>query len=661
MVKTINWGILGPGSIAHSFAEGLTHSETGTLFAVASRNAEKASAFAKSFGPGIRSYGGYQELIDDAGVDAVYISTVHTSHVQLAIAALEAGKHVVCEKPLSIDHAGAMAVIEAARRSGRYFAEGYMYRFHPQTVRLVQLIKDGAIGQVAHLDSMFSFASNPEPTHRLMNPELAGGGILDVGGYVVSMARLIAGAAEGKPFLDPTSLSAKAALGPTGVDEWATASLAFGSGVTAHIATGVRLAGRNETVVYGSRGMITVPNPWLPSMQDGSDIVVARVGEAVETIHIPGINQYGLEADAVAEFAAQQQSPQMSWSDSLGNIQVMDRWRAAIDLAYPFEADEALILPVSGRTLARRSDATMPYGTIVGVDKQISRLVMGCDNQETLSHASVMFDDFVERGGNAFDTAYIYGGGRQEKLFGQWMANRGNRDDLFVIGKGAHTPHCDPESIIRQLDESLARLQTDHVDLYMMHRDNPEIPVGEFVEVLNTLVEQGKIRAFGGSNWTPARYSEANAYAHANSRQGFAALSNHFGLAHALDVPWAGCEHLTNEADQAWLKESGTPIFPWSSQARGFFARADWEDTSDPELVRCYYSNENFERLARARKLADELGVAPTAIALAYVLAQPFPTFPLIGPRTIEETRTSMLGLDIELTAGQVAWLNLRD
>jgi aryl-alcohol dehydrogenase-like predicted oxidoreductase len=271
-----------------------------------------------------------------------------------------------------------------------------------------------------------------------------------------------------------------------------------------------------------------------------------------------------------------------------------------------------------------------------------------------------MFDDFIERGGNAFDTAYIYGDGLMERLLGQWVANRGVRDDVVIIGKGAHTPHCDPESIVRQLGETLDRLQSDHLDLYLMHRDNPSIPVSEFVDVLDAEARAGRIRGFGGSNWTIARFEEAQAYAKAKDKQAFSALSNHFGLAHALDLPWAGCEHVTDPADREWLERTNTQLLPWSSQARGFFARADRDDTSDAELVRCYYSDGNFERLARARSLGKELGVAPTAIALAYVLAQSFPTFPLIGPRSIEETRTSMASLDIELAPDQVRWLDLR-
>src|SRR5690242_1678163 len=110
---------------------------------------------------------------------------------------------------------------------------------------------------------------------------------------------------------------------------------------------------------------------------------------------------------------------------------------------------------------------------------------MGVDNQPNYPHATVMFDDFFARGGNAFDTAHIYAGGRHEQLLGQWVKARGLREQVSIIAKGAHTPYCDPRSITTQLRISLERLQTDYADLYLMHRDNPEIPVGEFVDVLN--------------------------------------------------------------------------------------------------------------------------------------------------------------------------------
>jgi predicted dehydrogenase/aryl-alcohol dehydrogenase-like predicted oxidoreductase len=666
-VQHVRWGIAGPGGIAHRFAEQLPHSRTGELVALASRSPERARAFATEFERepgGIRVHESYEALFADPDVDAIYIATLHIDHVRLAIQALDAGKHVVCEKPLSVDHAGAMAVVEAARRSGRYFAEGFMYRFHPQTLRLAELVASGAIGEVQHIDASFAFRADVPAEHRLVNAELAGGGILDVGGYSASVARLVAGAATGARFADPVSLTAKGSIGPTGVDEWATASLVFASGITAHVTCGVRVDDDNRVVDSGSKGRIVVPQPWLPSTTEPSFIEVrstdADAEQATRNIRIEPAYQYALQADAVADFAAEGQSPDMSWTDSLGNAATLDRWRAAIGLEYPFESATANIPPLSGRAPRRRADASMRYGRIPGLDKDMSRLVMGVDNQETLGHASAMFDDFVERGGNAFDTAYIYGGGRCEQLLGQWIQNRGLRDELVIIGKGAHTPHCDPESIVRQLDETLERLQTDHVDVYLMHRDNEQIPVGEFVDVLDEQAEAGRIRVFGGSNWSIARYQEALDYADAHGRRRFSVLSDHFGLAHALDVPWPGCRHVTDDADREWLESTGTTLLPWSSQARGFFARADRENTADEELVRCYYSDDNFERFDRARQLASELGVAPTAIALAYVLAQTFPTFPLFGPRSIDETRTSMAGLDVTLTDEQVRWLDLR-
>ncbi|WP_338040122.1 aldo/keto reductase [Paramicrobacterium fandaimingii] len=659
----VRWGIIGPGNIAHRFAEQLTNSCTGTLTAVASRTIGRAEEFAAEFETGeapIRAYGSYAELYADPTVDAVYIATVHTEHVRLAIQAVEAGKHVICEKPLAVNHAGVMTLVEAARRAGVYLAEGFMYRFHPQVDRLVQLIADGAVGDVQHVDSAFSFAADLPDDSRLKNPNLAGGGILDVGGYPLSAARLVAGAATGAPFADPTELTAKGTIGHTGVDEWASASLEFASGITAHVTCGIGLHEPSSLVVYGSAGRITVRSPWLPSVDAPSSIDVERVGESPQRIDFEPAFSYARQADALAEFADAGQSPRMSWADSLGNARALDRWRAAIGLEYPFEAATANVPTARYRPLTRRDDSSMPYGTIAGIEKPVSRLVLGCDNQQTLAHASAMFDDFVERGGNAFDTAYIYGGGLMERLLGQWVANRGIRDDVVVIGKGAHTPHCDPESIVRQLGETLDRLQTDHLDLYLMHRDNTAIPVGEFVDVLDEEARAGRIRAFGGSNWSIARFEEAQAYAKANGKRAFSALSDHFGLAHALDVPWAGCEHVTEPEDREWLERTEIALLPWSSQARGFFARADRDDTSDAELVRCYYDDANFERLARARSLSAELGVAPTAVALAYVLAQSFPTFPLFGPRSIEETRTSMAGLDISLTEQQVRWLDLR-
>ena len=166
---------------------------------------------------------------------------------------------------------------------------------------------------------------------------------------------------------------------------------------------------------------------------------------------------------------------------------------------------------------------------------------MGVDNQPNLAHASVIFDDFYEKGGNTFDTAYIYGDGWSERFLGQWVVNRGLRKEVVLISKGAHTPHCTPEGITRQLHKSLERLKTDHLDIYIMHRDNPEVPVGEFVDILNEHHRAGRIRVFGGSNWSIRRIEEANTYAEVNGLRGLSLLSNNFSLARMVNPVWDGC------------------------------------------------------------------------------------------------------------------------
>jgi aryl-alcohol dehydrogenase-like predicted oxidoreductase len=228
-----------------------------------------------------------------------------------------------------------------------------------------------------------------------------------------------------------------------------------------------------------------------------------------------------------------------------------------------------------------------------------------------------------------------------------------------VLGKGAATPFCDPENLSRQLLVSLERMQTDYVDLYMMHRDNEAIPVDEFVDVLNEHQAAGRIRAFGVSNWSLARVQEANEYAAAHHVTGFSALSNNFSLARLVEPIWPGSIATSDAASRAWFARTQTALFPWSSQARGFFAVGARDNASDSELVRCWYSDDNFERLARVRALAEERGVLPINVALAYVLCQPFPTFPLIGPRSLQELRTSLPALTVELSADELEWLNL--
>jgi predicted dehydrogenase/aryl-alcohol dehydrogenase-like predicted oxidoreductase len=673
--ERIRWGIISTGAIAKTFARNLAASKTGTLHAVASRSRESADTFAREF-RARTAYFSYEELLKDPDVQAVYIATPHPWHALWAIRACEAKKHVLVEKPLALNAAEGMAIFEAAIANDALLMEAFMYRCHPQTAKLVELIKSKAIGDVRVIQASFSFHANFNPDGRIFKNDLAGGGIMDVGCYPVSMSRLIAGAAIGKDFADPSDVKATAHLGQTGVDEWAVASLKFPRDILAQLSTGVSVNQENVVRVFGSEGSIFLPNPWQANRtapEPGRIIVHPRNAEAREITIESSVTSFTHEADVFgnALFSGKRQAPApaMSWDDSMGNLRTLDACRREIGLTYNSEHSEHYPkTTISGRRLSSgghtsvtlSSTPQMKYGTVPHLDKQVSRLVMGVDNQNTFPHAAIMFDDFFERGGNTFDTGYVYGAAR-ERALGDWIRLRGVREQVVVITKGAHTPFCEPKYLSSQLLESLERQGNDYADIYLMHRDNREVPVGEFVDCLNDHVRAGRIKCFGGSNWTLARIDDANAYARKTNQQGFTIVSNNFSLARMVEAPWRGCLSASDADSRAWFTRTQTPLFSWSSQARGFFleGRAHPDKRDDPELARCWYSEDNFQRLARVNDLAKKRNVLPINIALAYVLNQPFPTFALIGPRQLSETRTSLKGLEIEFSEDEVKWLNL--
>ena len=661
----IGWGILGTGAIAHTFAKGLAKSRTGELVAAGSRSQASADAFAKEFGL-TQAHGTYEALLADPAVQAVYISTPHPSHAEWCIKAARAKKHILCEKPLTMNHAEAMAVVEATREHGVFLMEAFMYRCHPQTARLVELIRTGAIGQVGVIQATFSFHAGFNAEGRHFKNELGGGGILDVGCYTTSYARLIAGAAQGRPFVNPSRLAGCACLHPeVKTDLYAVASAEFPGGILAQLATGVGLNQENCVRVFGSDGSLYIPQPYVMAREGGATSIFLTpkaTGKTEEIVIESKDYLYGLEADSVGDALAQGQleSPQVPVADTLGNMAALDAWRASAGLVYESEKPSYSFPTVSRDPLRKRSDAPMTYGTIPGVPIPVSRLIIGCDNQQTMPHAAAIFDDFFERGGNAFDTAYQYAAGLPERLLGRWIAQRGVRPQVVVTVKGAHTPYCTPKYLDAQFNESLERLQIDYADVYLMHRDNLDVPVGEFVDVINEHHRAGRIKAFGGSNWSLARLREAEAYAAKKGLQKFTCVSNNFSLARMVSPVWTDCISATDPAFKKWMLDAGMSLLSWSSQARGFFTdRAHPDKKDDEEMVRCWYSEDNFQRRERAVELARKKGVEPINIALAYVLCQPFSTFALIGPRQISETVSSCGGLAVKLTPEEIKWLNL--
>ncbi|MEQ1771377.1 MAG: aldo/keto reductase [Devosia sp.] len=663
--KPVRWGIIGAGGIARAFLLGLDDSRTGRLVAIGSRNPGKPE-LAVDF-PGARIHDGYASLLADPDVDAVYIATPHPGHAEWGIKAAEAGKHALIEKPIGLTAFEADAMFNAARKAGTFMAEAFMYRLHPQTQLLVEVIRSGVIGDVRMIKSSFGFAMPAfDPKHRLYANDLAGGGILDVGGYPMSMSRLIAGAATGKPFLDPTIVHGVAHLGLEGTDEWASAVLKFENDIVAEISCSVSVQQENVLRILGTKGRIEVQDFWFVSgPRDGAagtfDIIM-RDGTRTTKGGEPGRKLYAYEADAVGDaIAAGKQefaAPGMSWADSLGNLRALDKWRADAGLHYEIEKPARKTLTIRGDKLAQGND--IPRRAIHGLSQPASLVGLGFEFFPNFAASSVTLDAFYERGGNLFDTAFVYGAGKTETQFGEWHTSRGlKRDSLLVIGKGAHSPLCYPDVIGRQLTQSLDRLQTDYVDVYLMHRDNLDVPVGEFVDALDAEVKAGRIRGpFGGSNWSRARMDEAIAYANKAGKTAPGALSNNFSLAEMQKPIWDGCIHASDEAWKAWLADRNIPNFAWSSQGRGFFTDAAGRDKrNNPELVDTWYSERNFVRRDRAIELAQELGRKPIHVALAYVLAQPFEVVPLIGPRTIGELEDSLSALDIELTPKQVRLL----
>jgi len=279
-----------------------------------------------------------------------------------------------------------------------------------------------------------------------------------------------------------------------------------------------------------------------------------------------------------------------------------------------------------------------------------------------------------EAGINAFDTAHVYGGGANDKFFGRWIKARGVRDEVVVLAKGAH--HNDvrrrvtPYDIAADLHDTLARMQIEFLDLYVLHRDDTAVSVEPIVDALNQFHREGKIGAFGGSNWTTARLAAANAYAAKSGQIPFAVSSPNFSLADQKKEPWEGCVTIsgpTNTGEREWYAEHKMPLFTWSSMAGGFLSgritpenQGEFTGYFDKLAVECYASPDNFERLERAKTLAMEKGLTMPQIALAYVLHYPLDIYALVGSANAAEIAANIVALNTPLTMQEMDYLDLR-
>jgi predicted dehydrogenase len=335
---TVRWGILGTGKIARIMGAAVEASEGGELVAVGSRDAARARDVARTFG-GVRAAAGYEDVIDGDDVDLVYVATHHPLHREWAVRAAEAGKHVLCEKPLAVNHADAVQIVEAARRNDVFLLEAFAYRCHPQTQRLVELLRSGAIGEVRLIDAVFGYEAGADPGNYLMVHELAGGSILDVGCYTTSMSHLVAAASDDESVLETVDVAGSARFGPTGIDRSAAATLTFEGGLLARVACSIEANLESSVRIYGSEGRLTVRSPWLPGrIGPEARMVMEPRGSEADVIEIPlDADVYTIEVDAVDAFVRKEErSPAvMSWDESLANMRTLDRWRASIGLRYP--------------------------------------------------------------------------------------------------------------------------------------------------------------------------------------------------------------------------------------------------------------------------------------------------------------------------------------
>jgi len=330
----------------------------------------------------------------------------------------------------------------------------------------------------------------------------------------------------------------------------------------------------------------------------------------------------------------------------------------------------------------------MKYSKIKGLDKEISKLVFGTATPKLFAAvaenatkadedaAFELLDEMYESGINAFDCAAHYG----EEIMGRWMEKRGNRDKCVIITKGAHPnkwrDRVTEYDILSDANDSLKKLKTDKIDIYMLHRDSHTVPVGIIVETLNRLYKEGKISVFGGSNWTHKRIEEANEYTKEHNLMPFSVSSPNFGLAEQVNDPWTGdakfadgCVTISgpeNADAREWYKENSIPVFAYSSLARGFFSGAF--SSSNPERAKeimdepgiiGYYSENNLERLKRCEEIAKEKGVSVAQIAMAWIYNQKFDVFALSSPVTYEQLNANISAMDIMLNENELKWLNL--
>lgn len=321
-MSVLRVGLLSTANINRLVLAGARKSEEVEVVAVASRDAGRAEAYAREHGIA-RALGSYEALLEDAEVDAVYVSLPNSMHVDWSVRALEAGKHVLCEKPLARRPEDIQHAFDAAERAGRILAEAFMYRHHPQTAAVARLVAEGRLGELRAIRASFSFPLADLENVR-MRPELDGGSLMDVGCYCVSGARLLAG--------EPERVYGEQRPGPTGVDTTFVGTLRLPGDVLAAFHSSMDLPSRQELEVLGTEGTLLVQAPWRVDL--GGDVLLTR-GNATERVDVPEGDAYRLELEDLAAAARGEREPLLGRDDALGQARALDALHRSAERGEP--------------------------------------------------------------------------------------------------------------------------------------------------------------------------------------------------------------------------------------------------------------------------------------------------------------------------------------
>ena len=305
----------------------------------------------------------------------------------------------------------------------------------------------------------------------------------------------------------------------------------------------------------------------------------------------------------------------------------------------------------------------MQFGSINGLDKKISKLILGNDKQKKYNSAVKLWDCFYENGGNVFDNSIYYRNGESEKFLGKWIKSRDIEKNIVIISKvGEESSH--PSEISSLLQISLERLNLNTVDILILHHHNKQVPISEYVDALNEIKFSGKIKIFGISNINKERFDDSLKWSKKHNKIPFSIINNQFSLAKMEKPLWPDCLSISDKNYINYLENNNISHFGWSSQARGFFIKENFikkffRRRFHKYLKQCFYSRDNIEKRKRANELAKKYNCSPNDIALSWVINQKFPSYAIIGSKNINQLNFSINSINIKLTEDEKTWLNL--